>query len=113
MDGFTIKPRDSASRPAAVTRTSPVRTELAPAQSVMASAASATSHSMDDPGDSGPHEYQLESQSQKVVDRERDISRRRPRRSSDEALLRMRAYGRTLVTDEDEEQPENLADFKA
>ena len=118
MDDFTIKPRDSTSRSGTGRQAAPVRTELASTQSVSASPSSAprgggqggaqgSAH-----GEAGPHDFHLAPQSQKVIDREREVSARGPRRASDQALLRMRAYGRTLVADEDDEPPENLADFK-
>ena len=120
MDDFTIKPRDSTSRSGTGRQAAPVRTELASTQSVSASSSSAPrsgggqgdAHGSAQ-GETGPHDFHLAPQSQKVIDREREVSVRAPRRASDQALLRMRAYGRTLVADEDEERPENLADLKA
>jgi hypothetical protein len=79
MDDFTVKPRDSTSRIGPGRQASPVRTELAPAQSVTASSSSAprgggpqgeaASHA-------SPHDFHLAPQSQKVIDREREVSRR-------------------------------------
>lgn len=110
MDDLTIKPRDGTSRAGPGRQAAPVRTELAPAQSVTASPSSAP-RGGGAQGDPGPHDYHLAPQSQTVIDREREVSARGPRRASDQALLRMRAYGRPLHKDEDE--PENQADLEA
>jgi hypothetical protein len=113
MDDFTVKPRDSTSRIGPGRQASPVRTELAPAQSVTASSSSAPrggGPQGEADSSSSPHDFLLAPQSQKVIDREREVSRR-PRRASDQALLRMRAYGQSLRTDDDE--PENQADLEA
>lgn len=112
MDDFTIKPRDSSSRIGTIRRTGPVRTELAPSQSVTPAAASSTSLSGEMRGEnSPPHEYLLDPQSQKLADREREIASRSPRRDPGQALLRMRAYGRTLKAED--EEPDDHADLEA
>jgi hypothetical protein len=112
MDDFAIKPRDSSSRVGAVRRTGPMRTELAPSQSVTPAAASSTSPGGEMRGDNNtPHEYLLDQQSQKLVDRERELASRGARRDPGQALLRMRAYGRPLKTEE--EEPDDHADLEA
>lgn len=118
MDGFAIKPRDSTSRPAPGRRAASTHTELAPAQSVAASSSSAPGgggargSAQDETGhEPGPHDFHLAPQSQTVIDRERDVSARAPRRASDDALLRMRAYGRSLR--KEDEEPESQADLEA
>jgi hypothetical protein len=111
MDGLTIKPRDGASRVGQSRQTASVRTELAPSQSVTAAAPSATARPGEDHG--GPHDYHLDGRSQSVIDDERDLAKRRPRRPQDEALSRMRAYNRALSSNEDEPESESHADLKA
>ncbi|MGE3147857.1 MAG: hypothetical protein AB7K04_02210 [Pseudorhodoplanes sp.] len=96
MDGLTIKPRDSSSRIAA-SRPGSARTALAPAQSVTAPSATANPQT----GDDHPHDFHLAPDNQQVIDREREETERRQRRASDQALARMRAYGRAAAPAQD------------
>jgi hypothetical protein len=101
MDDFTIRPRDSASRAAPRRPVVSVRTDLAPSQSVTAAGAPATAHRGGTPADTGAHEALIGAQSQTLIDRERDISAHSPpRRTPDQALLRMRAYHRNAASED-------------
>ena len=109
---FTVKPRDSASR-VAYDRTSVVRTDLAPAQSVRAADAATAVRNGQAPVNPLPHHMTIDPQAEDVIRRARDEEERRKRhKTSDEALSRMRAY-RQPETDAgpDPEQPH--ADIKA
>jgi hypothetical protein len=112
MDDFAIKPRDSASRSAPRRPSVSVRTDLAPSQSVTAAAASSTPHTGEALNDQSAREALIDPQSQKIIDRERDIgARRNSRRAPDEALLRMRAYNRNAAHDDPDQEPH--ADIEA
>lgn len=89
---FTIKPRDSASR-VVYDRTSTVRTDLSPTQSVRAPQAVPPLRNGQGPADLTPRSVAIDPQSQDVIQRARDEDERRKRQKhSDEALARMRAY---------------------
>ena len=89
---FTIKPRDSASR-IVYDRTSTVRTDLSPAQSVRAAEAVAPLRNGQGSVDLTPRGVAIDPQNQDVIRRVRDEEERRKRQKvSDEALSRMRAY---------------------
>ncbi len=89
---FTVKPRDSASR-AVYDRTSIVRTDLSPAQSVRAAGAATAVRNGQTPADPLPHHIAINLQADDVVRQARDEEERRKRnKASDEALSRMRAY---------------------
>lgn len=89
---FTIKSRDSASR-VVYDRTSTVRTDLSPTQSVRAPEAVPPLRNGQGPSDLTPRGVAIDPQSQDVIRRARDEDERRKRQKhSDEALSRMRAY---------------------
>ena len=84
---FTIKPRDSASR-VVYDRTSTVRTDLSPAQSVGAPQAVPPLRNGQGPSDLTPRGVAIDPQSQDVIRRARDEDERRKRQKhSDEALV--------------------------
>jgi len=91
---FTIKPRDSASR-VVHDRTSTVRTDLSPSQSVRAPDAVAPLRNGQGSADLTPRSVTIDPQNQDVIRRAREDEdeRRKRRKVSDEALSRMRAYG--------------------
>lgn len=89
---FTVKPRDSASR-VVHDRTSTVRTDLSPTQSVRAPEAVPPLRNGQGAADLTPRAVTIDPQSQDVLQRVRDEDERRKRQKhSDEALSRMRAY---------------------
>jgi hypothetical protein len=89
---FTVKPRDSASR-VVYDRTSIVRTELSPSQSVRAADATVAIRNGQTPADPLPRHVAIDPQADDVIRRARDEEERRKRNKvSDEALSRMRAY---------------------
>ncbi len=89
---FTVKPRDSASR-AVYDRTSTVRTDLSPTQSVRAPEAVPPLRNGQGPADLTPRAVTIDPQAQDVIQRAReDEERRKRQKHSDEALSRMRAY---------------------
>jgi hypothetical protein len=89
---FTVKPRDSASR-VVYDRTSTVRTDLSPTQSVRAPDVVPPLRNGQGPSDLTPRGVAIDPQSQDVIRRARDEDERRKRQKhSDEALSRMRAY---------------------
>jgi hypothetical protein len=87
---FTVKPRDTISR-TGIGRTSIVRTDLAPSQSVSAATPVTETHIPLTEG-SG-REPVINPQAQALLNREQEERARRAKRSADEALLRQRAYG--------------------
>ena len=87
---FTIKPRDTISR-IGIGRTSIVRTELAPSQSVSAAKPMTEMHQQTVEG-SG-REPVINPQAQELLNREQEERSKRAKRAADEALLRQRAYG--------------------
>jgi len=87
---FTIKPRDTISR-VGIGRSSIVRTELAPSQSVSAAKPLADTHVPLAEG-SG-REPVINPQAQALLSREQEERSKRAKRAADEALLRQRAYG--------------------
>ena len=87
---FTIKPRDTISR-IGIGRTSAVRTELAPSQSVSAAKPATDTHVP--LTESAGREPVINPQAQALLSREQEERARRARRAADEALLRQRAYG--------------------
>jgi hypothetical protein len=89
---FTVKPRDSASR-VVYDRTSTVRTDLSPSQSVRATDAAVAIRNGQTPADPLPRHLTIDPQAEDVIRRARDEEERRKRNKvSDEALSRMRAY---------------------
>jgi hypothetical protein len=87
---FTIKPRDTISR-VGIGRSSIVRTELAPSQSVSAAKPMTETHQQTVEG-SG-REPVINPQAQALLSREQEERSKRAKRAADEALLRQRAYG--------------------
>ena len=90
---FTIKPRDTISR-VGIGRTSIVRTELAPSQSVSAAKAVADTHVP--LTESAGREPVINPQAQALLSREQEERSKRAKRAADEALLRQRAYGHAV-----------------
>ena len=89
---FTVKPRDSANR-VVYDRTSTVRTDLSPTQSVRAPELVAPLRNGQGPADLTPRSVTIDPQSQDVIRRaHEDEQRRKKQKVSDEALSRMRAY---------------------
>ena len=109
---FTIKPRDSASR-ILHDRTSTVRTDLSPSQSVRAAEAVAPLRNGQGPSDLTPRSVTIDPQSQDVIYRARDEQERRKRQKmSDEALSRMRAYRQKAPADAPPEPDHPHADIE-
>lgn len=106
---FTVKPRDSVSRPA-VGRSNVVRTDLSPSQSVnAATGASATPHQA--AVEPATREPVIDSQCHTVLDRERE-QRERRRARKDEVLLRQKAYGRNVDKQDQPQDDAPHADFE-
>ena len=104
---FTIKPRDTISRPAAGRRNT-VRTDLSPSQSVNAAQpAAAIDHSALESATRAPV---INPQCQQLLQREREERMRRARK--DEALMRQRVYGRNSDKAEAQSQDMPRADFE-
>ena len=109
---FTVKPRDSASR-VVYDRTSTVRTDLSPSQSVRAADAATAVRNGQTPADPLPHHVTIDPQAEDVMRRAREEEERRKRnKASDEALSRMRAY-RQPDTDAGPDPELPHADIKA
>ena len=87
---FAIKPRDSLSR-VVHDRSSTVRTDLAPAQSVTAAKPVPAVHAAPDAGDTMAPNVSIHPDSQDVIYRVRE-EREKRKRAPDQALSRMRAY---------------------
>lgn len=103
---FTVKPRDSASR-VVYDRTSTVRTDLSPTQSVRAPQAVPPLRNGQGPADLTPRAVTIDPQSQDVIQRARDDDeRRRRQKHSDEALARMRAYRQPQTETGPEPEPD-------
>jgi hypothetical protein len=100
---FTVKPRDSVAR-TGLGRTSVVRTDLAPSQSVTAAKVVEATHVP--LVESSGREPVINPQSQEVLNRERERARRAAQRAPDEALLRQRAYGRPPKKHDPEQDPQ-------
>jgi hypothetical protein len=109
---LTIKPRDSVSRVGSV-RPSAARTEVAPSQSVTPAAAVETARQPAPAQDMVGRDL-VDPQNRDAIFRMRDERvRRRLRKSSDEALLRQRAYGRSAAHDDQAQaDPDAHADFE-
>lgn len=91
---FTIKPRDSISR--VYDRSTTVRTDLSPSQSVRAADAVAPLRNGQGSTDLTPRGVAIDPQSQDLIRRAReDDERRKRQKASDEALARMRAYSQS------------------
>jgi hypothetical protein len=101
---FTIKPRDSASR-VVRDRASTVRTDLSSSRSVQVTEAVTAIRNGQAPADPMPRS--LDPQSEDVIRRAREEEERRKRNKvTDEALSRMRAYGKKAPDAEPEpDQP--------
>lgn len=105
---LTVKPRDSVAR-TGLGRTSVVRTDLAPSQSVTAAKPAETAHMP--VVETVAREPVINPQSQEVINREREErereerARRAARRAADEALMRQRAYGRPANNQEPDQDP--------
>jgi hypothetical protein len=112
---FTIKPRDTIAR-VGIGRTSLVRTELAPSQSVSAARPIADTHVPLAEG-SG-REPVINPQAQALLSREQEERSKRAKRAADEALLRQRAYGHAAPAqspahDDHDRKQEPHADIEA
>jgi len=92
---FTVKSRDGIHR-TVIGRSNSVRTELSPSHSVNAAQQSAHSHRASDMMARDPS---MDPQCHTVLDRDREERERRRRARKDEALLRQKAYGRSVVAD--------------
>ena len=103
---FTIKPRDTVSR-VGTGRTSLVRTDLAPSQSVSAAKPIADTHVP--LTESAGREPVINPQAQALLSREQEERSKRAKRAADDALLRQRAYSHgspvQSVTYDDEHDP--------
>jgi hypothetical protein len=102
---LTVKPRDSVAR-TGLGRTSVVRTDLAPSQSVTAAKPVDNTHVP--LVETVLREPVINPQSQELLNRERERERERraARRAADEALMRQRAYGRPAASAAASEEPE-------
>jgi hypothetical protein len=108
---LTIKPRDSVSR-AGSARPSVARTEVAPSQTVTPSNAVEAPHQPAPVQDMVGRDL-VDPQNRDLLYRMRDERvRRKLRRSSDEALMRQRAYGRAAHDDGHHGEPDAHADFE-
>ncbi len=104
---LTVKPRDSAAR-TAVGRSSIVRTDLSPSQSVNAAQQGSASYNLPDPSTRDPS---IDPQCHTILDRERE-ERERRRARKDEILLRQKAYGRSTDKPEAPADDTPHADFQ-
>lgn len=100
---LTIKPRDSVAR-AGQGRTTTVRTDLAPAQSVTAVKPSEMPHNPAAAQDAIGRDL-VDPQNRDVIYRAREERNRK--RASDDALMRQRAYGHVAANGEPLPEPQD------
>jgi hypothetical protein len=111
MDSVSIKSRVMPAQ-SATARPSSVRTDLAPSQSVTAATDATTTRNSAPLAETVAREALIDPQSRNALYREIDERRRKSRRAPDEALQRMRAYGRIAAEDEHAPDADPRADLE-
>jgi hypothetical protein len=107
---LTIKSR-APTAPSGAVRPSAVRTDLAPSQSVNAVNPAEAARQSAALAEAVGRDAHIDPQNRNALYRELDERRRNSRRAPDEALARMRAYGRAALPNEPEADGDPHADL--